>query len=139
MALALPVLGTLHVAPVRGASMEPTLENGQTVLYQALPFGWYVPQRGELVVFHAPTEPGHRYVKRIVGLPGDELRFAAGKLRVNGRLVTLPEGAIETDFRLSVRVPADCFYALGDHAKVSYDSRRLGPVPLRLLIGPLLG
>ena len=139
LALTLPVLGTFHVAPVRGASMEPTLANGQTVLYQALPKGWYSPKVGELVVFNAPTEPGHRYVKRIVGLPGDELRFSAGTLRVNGRLLALPQGAIEPGFRLSVRVPEESFFALGDHGRVSYDSRRFGSVPMRLLIGPLVG
>jgi signal peptidase I len=134
----LPELSTYHLAPVHGASMEPTLVDGQTVCFRELSATWYQPARGDIVVFSAPTEPGRRYVKRLVGLPGDELRFEGGSLLVNGIKLELPSSALDQDLVLSVKVPNDSFYALGDHAAVSWDSRQLGPVSMNKLIGPLV-
>jgi signal peptidase I len=126
-----------RIAPVQGASMEPTLFTGQTVFYQALPAGILPLHRGDVVVFDSPMDPGRRYVKRLVGLPGDELRFEDGRLRVNGQPVALP-GDLEPGLFLSTRVPEGCFYALGDHASVSYDSRRFGAVSFDHLVGRLV-
>jgi len=137
--LAFPiVVATYRLAPVQGASMEPTLVDGQTVCYQALPSSLMMLGRGDVVVFESPMDPSHRYVKRLVGLPGDELRFEFGLLRVNGQALALPEGAVDPALVLSARVPHGCFYALGDHGAVSYDSRRFGSVPMDRLIGRLV-
>ena len=136
--MVLAVLGfvaSLRGAPVRGASMEPTLEDGQWIWYHTLPTLLPGLQRGQIVVFRSPVAPGHRYVKRLVGLPGDELRFSNGGLEVNGAAMELPPGAVPMNYRLATRVPEDCFFALGDHGKVSLDSRRFGPVPMDHLIG----
>jgi signal peptidase I len=132
------LLEPLRFAPVHGSSMEPTLVEGDLVCFQVLPSG-QLPQRGELVVFHSPTRPGKMFVKRLVGLPGDELRFDHGELMVNGAPLALPVSAVERNYSLSTRVPAGCFYAIGDHASVSYDSRGFGPVRQDLLVGRLLG
>lgn len=132
------LLEPLRFAPVHGSSMEPTLNEGDLVCFHVVEPG-QLPERGELVVFHAPTRPGKMFVKRLVGLPGDELRFAGGKLRVNGELMELPSTAVERGYCLATRVPAGCFYAIGDHARVSYDSRGFGPIRQDLLVGRLLG
>ncbi len=139
--LFLPILwtGYLRVAPVRGASMEPTLHDGQRVWYELLgPTELSQLPRGSLVVFRAPTAPGHLYVKRLVGLPGDCLRFAKGRLWVDGRALDLPRGAVDPGMLLSTRVPAGCFYVIGDHAAVSYDSRYFGAVQEERLVGRIL-
>ncbi len=132
------LLEPLRFAPVHGSSMEPTLTEGDLVCFQVMEPGT-LPSRGDLVVFHAPTRPGKMFVKRLVGLPGDELRFTDGLLRVNGMIMELPSTAVEPFFSLATRVPAGCFYAIGDHARVSYDSRGFGPVRQDLLVGRLLG
>lgn len=132
------LLEPLRFAPVHGSSMEPTLSEGDLVCFQVMEAG-LLPDRGDIVVFHAPTRPGKMFVKRLVGLPGDELRFTGGKLRVNGIEMPLPASAIELGFSLATRVPSGCFYAIGDHARVSYDSRGFGPVRTDYLVGRLLG
>ncbi len=132
------LLATYRLAPVQGASMEPTLHDGQTVCYQALPSSILPVRRGDVVVFESPMDPSHRYVKRLVGLPGDELRFEYGLLRVNGQALALPPSAVDPALVLSARVPDDCFFALGDHGAVSYDSRRFGSVSFDRLIGRLI-
>jgi|TARA_B100000959_G_scaffold287603_1_gene374948 signal peptidase I len=132
-----PSMASYRLAPVHGASMEPTLKDGQSVIYRESQDSWK-PRRGQVVVFQAPTEPGHRYVKRLIGLPGDEIEISDGIVRINGRKAPLPPSAIESDQFLATRVPEGSFFALGDHAKVSFDSRSFGPVAMSNLIGPLV-
>ena len=136
--LSLLLLEPLRFAPVHGASMEPTLTEGDLVCFERIEPG-QLPARGEVVVFHSPLDPKRLFVKRIVGLPNDELRFTAGSLRVNGIELELPEKAVDPDFFLSVRVPEGHFFALGDHARVSFDSRDFGCVRLDALVGQLVG
>lgn len=136
--LSLLVLEPLRFAPVHGASMEPTLSEGDLVCFDRIDPG-QLPTRGDVVVFHSPLDPRRLFVKRLVGLPGDELRFSAGELRVNGIPLELPAKAVDPDFFLAVKVPEGHFFALGDHARVSYDSRDFGCVRLDSLVGQLLG
>ena len=128
----------LRFAPVLGASMEPTLEEGDLVCFQRLDAG-ELPERGSIVVFHSPLDPARLFVKRLVGLPGDVLRFESGELRVNGVPYPLKPAAHDPLLWLTVRVPERHFFALGDHAAVSYDSRRFGCVRVDQLVGRLLG
>jgi signal peptidase I len=51
--------------------------------------------RGDIVVFHPPDQPGRFYVKRVVGLPGDRLRIADGRVTVNGQVLDEPYAAFE--------------------------------------------
>jgi signal peptidase I len=51
--------------------------------------------RGDIIVFHPPKQPGSFYVKRVVGLPGDRLRIADGRVTVNGRVLDEPYAAYE--------------------------------------------
>jgi len=128
----------LRFAPVLGASMEPTLHEGDYVCFERVEAG-VLPPRGSVVVFHSPLDATRLFVKRLVGLPGDELRFEAGELRINGLPYALAPEAYDPDLWLSVRVPDGHFFALGDHARVSYDSRRFGCVRTDHLVGRLLG
>jgi signal peptidase I len=132
------VLEPLRFAPVLGASMEPTLHNGEYVCFDRVDAG-QVPERGSIVVFQSPLDPKRLFVKRMIGLPGDELRFEAGELRINGIPYALAPEAYDPYLWLSVRVPDGHFFALGDHARVSYDSRHFGCVRLDQLVGRLVG
>lgn len=128
----------LRFAPVLGASMEPTLHEGDYVCFERVESS-LLPSRGSVVVFQSPLDPQRLFVKRLIGLPGDELRFEAGELRINGVPYRLAPEAYDPNLWLSVRVPEGHFFALGDHARVSYDSRRFGCVRMDQLVGRLLG
>jgi signal peptidase I len=132
------LMAPLRFAPVHGASMEPTLYEGDLVCFYLIPHGM-LPSRGDVVVFQAPTKPEKLFVKRLVGLPGDYLRFKNGQLRINGLRFELPEGAVQSEYELSAWVPEGHFYAIGDHSEVSYDSRSFGPIDQDRLVGSLIG
>lgn len=126
---------------VRGDSMSPALRHGDFVL------GWrtdglvHVPNRGA-VVFAVPNVGGGHIIKRIVGLPGERIRFEDGMLFVDGE--RLVEGYLHgrpsnpgLDAAAWTLADDECF-ALGDNRAHSTDSRHYGPVRLRQIEGKAL-
>jgi len=90
-------------------------------------------RRGDVVVFKFEREPEKDYVKRVVGLPGDEVKVDNKILYVNGKAVSEPyvqhiDAAVlpDRDFLAPVRVPAEHFFAMGDNRDNSADSREWG-------------
>jgi len=95
------VLRSFLIEPFRipSGSMMPTLESGDLILVNKYTYGIRLPivdklvvplgspQRGDVVVFRYPVEPGVDYIKRVVGLPGDEVVYRNKTLYVNGREV----------------------------------------------------
>lgn len=87
---------------VPSGSMEPTLRVGDVLLINHLAYGprlpftntawsWGDPARGDVLVFRHPEQPSEFLVKRVVGLPGDRVRFDRGVVSVNGQPVQVRE------------------------------------------------
>lgn len=109
---------------VEGTSMEPTLEDGERVLYNKMVYLVDEPDRGDIVIIQRPNK---NYVKRVVGLPGDTVEVQDHKLYVNNRRVDqtyLNQKAIEEtgDFS-AVTIPKDKYFVMGDNRNISKDSR----------------
>jgi signal peptidase I len=116
---------------VSGGSMRPTLDPGHRIAVAPLV---RPPRRGDLVV--VARSDGLEVVKRVVGLPGERVRLAAGRLEVDGVPVAEPylvgdAGAGELDLTLG---PAE-YLVLGDHRAASTDGRDFGPVGADALLG----
>jgi signal peptidase I len=116
---------------VKGGSMRPTLDPGQRIAVSPLV---RPPRRGDLVVLGRSSDL--EVVKRVVGLPGERVRLAAGRLEVDGEAVPEPYlagggGAGDLDLRLG---PAQ-YLVLGDHRAASTDGRDFGPVGADALVG----
>jgi len=96
------VLRSFIVEPFRipSGSMLPTLQSGDFILVNKFNYGIRLPlldkkiieigqpQRGDVIVFRYPVDPDVDYIKRVVGLPGDEIAYLDKKLYINGNLVT---------------------------------------------------
>ncbi len=129
---------------VQQDSMEQTLEPDQYVLVDKLTPRFDDFKRGDIVVFNPPpgaAEPnGPPYIKRVIGLPGDNVDVHDGKVFVNGTALVEPylyEGQ-PTEASGGVShwvVPAGDLFVLGDHREVSADSRIFGPIPHSSVIG----
>ncbi len=123
---------------VLGPSMEPTLVEGERLLV-ARPQYWVdEPQRGDIIVFHSPTDPtGTPLVKRVIGLPGDEVAIRGYQVYINGELLNepyLPEGTYTLEDS-TWQVPEGYYFVMGDNRLESSDSRRWGLLPGHLIIG----
>lgn len=146
------VFGFVHpfvVEPmsVPSASMAPTLAPGDRVLTNKVVYDFADPDRGDLVVFESVDErKDEEIVKRVVGLPGEELSVQEGVLTVNGDppsepyLLATQESPTtrETpgiDSFGPIVVPQNHVFVMGDNRTNSYDSRFFGPVPEENLVG----
>ena len=74
---------------IENHSMEPNFYEGQFVLVNKLAYKLGQPDRGDVVVFHNPRNTNEDYIKRIVGVPGDQVEIREGHAYINGQL--LPE------------------------------------------------
>ena len=126
----------LNLSVVRGASMSPSIHDGDRILVEPWSYLFYGVERGDVVVLRYPLDPRVDYIKRVIGLPGDEITLAGGHVWVNGDLLHEPY-ITEVDPRsyLSTRVREDHVFVLGDNRPCSSDSREFGQVPSDFLRG----
>ncbi|MDX1437236.1 MAG: signal peptidase I [Anaerolineales bacterium] len=120
---------------VDGNSMQPTLQSGEFVVVNKLAYKLGDVSRGDVVVFHPPRSPDQEYIKRVVGLPGDEVSIQGGRVLVNG--VELEESYINAPptYGGQWTVSEDGLFVLGDNRNNSSDSHNWGEVPLEMVIG----
>lgn len=101
-------------------SMEATLQEGDTVLTNR----FAVPEWGDIVVTDG-WGSGENYIKRVIGLPGDQVDYVNGELLLNGIYTEEPYAAHEND-NYSITVPEGMYWVLGDNRPESSDSREYG-------------
>jgi len=123
---------------VQGASMEPSLSHGERLLVDKITYRFRPPARGEIVVFRYPADPSRKFIKRVIGQPGDVVYIRGGRVFVNGTPLVEDYilGPTYGEFP-PLRVPPDHFFVLGDNRNNSDDSRfaDVGPVPRHLIVG----
>jgi len=124
---------------VDGVSMEPTILNGQLVLLNKVFYrGDRAPDRGETVVVEYPGDPKHkRYVKRVIGLPGEKIVVSKGSVYINGKKINEPYLAFGTftDQDGQWELKPDQYFLMGDNRLLSNDCRYFGPVEERFFVG----
>jgi signal peptidase I len=131
---------------VPSESMAPTLQVQDRVLTNKLAYDFANPDRGDLVVFESVQATNDEdVVKRVIGLPGDEISAENGVLLVNGEAQDESYVAAEqppasrkppgSDSFGPLTVPQDHVFVMGDNRTNSYDSRFFGPVPNENLLG----
>jgi signal peptidase I len=124
---------------VESVSMQPTLFAGNFVVINKLAYQFGEPERGDIVVFEYPPDPNQDpYIKRVIGLPGESLEIADGKVSVNGISIQEPYLISDTPQGGSWKVPDGALFVMGDNRKNSSDSRTWGFVPLENVLGKAL-
>lgn len=145
---------------VEGASMEPTLHNGQFLIilkatyaridgtplerfftgstkpsYQPV-YLFGGPERGDIAVFVSPTPPERDFIKRVVALPGDLIEVRDGRVYLNGSLMEEPYVRGPANYQSPPQVvPNGEYFVLGDNRSNSSDSHVWGFLPANNLIG----
>ena len=123
--------------PVRieGEAMKPALNDGDRVMMT----GRFDPlARGEIIIFYYPGDTSKSYIKRIIGLPGEEIEFTEGKILINGQLLNEPYlNSTESSRRASLKtkIAEKNYFVMGDNRNYSSDSRDWGTVPYELIYG----
>jgi len=123
---------------VFNVSMDPTVVQGEVIFVNKLAYRLGSVERGDIVTFHYPKNPELDYIKRAVGLPGDEVMIENGEVFVNGIKLDEPYINVTTTDEGTWIVPEDMYFVLGDNRRDSVDSRAWGFVPEEDLIGKAL-
>jgi len=127
---------------VSAGSMAPTLIPGDRILADKLTIRWRQPGRGDVIVLHPPHQPQTTYIKRVIGVGGDQLELREGELLVNG-VAAGPcqpvDPRMSPDWPGGVRFPACVpeghLFVMGDNRLRSLDSRFWGYVPCEAVVG----
>lgn len=120
---------------VEGNSMEPSLHDGEFVVVSRLAYRWAEPGRGDIVVFRFPLDLQRRFIKRIIGLPGDTIRVEAGQVFVNGQLLDEPYISAQPRYTGQWDVGPREVFVLGDNRNNSSDSQNWGMLPVDDILG----
>jgi len=127
---------------VKGQSMEPNFENGDYLIIDEISYRIRQPQRGEVIVFKYPKNPSQRFIKRIVGLPGETIEIKDGKVIIykNGEPQGLDESSylskfLKTSGNIEISLSENEYFVLGDNRALSADSRSWGTLPRKDIIG----
>ena len=112
---------------VNGASMRPTLSDGDNLIVDKLSYRFSDPERFDIIVFPYQYQEDTYYIKRIIGMPGETVQVIDGMIYINGELleenygseVMLYAGAASEPLELG----ADEYFVLGDNRNNSSDSR----------------
>ena len=127
----------LRPVRVQGISMAPTLVDGTIHLVNLAAYWRNEPQRGDMVAVEMPGRRAY-YMKRVLGLPGEQVGFAEGQLLVNGEPMAEPYLAARGDWNMGTQpVPEGHYFIACDNRLTSFEGHTLGFVETRRIAGRL--
>lgn len=115
-------------ANVPTGSMENTIMTGDNVFGFRLAYAKEEPKRGDVIFFYFPDDETQKYVKRIIGLPGETVKILDGKIYINDSEVPLDEPYLKEEWTYKTgpyvfEVPEGCYFCMGDNRNRSADAR----------------
>lgn len=115
----------------------PNFSDGDILLINKISYFYDHPKRGDVIVMYWPGEIEKRFIKRIVGLPGETVKIVAGGVLIDDQLINEPYLRPETITvpDLERKLGVGEYFVLGDNRANSSDSRAWGPVPESFIIG----
>lgn len=133
---------------VNGQSMVPNFQSGEYVLTDKISYRFRSPARGEVIVFHAPPEAhcqegtGCDFIKRIIGLPGDQVEVKDNSYYVNNKKLDesyIPSGYATYPGQYTrdkvITLEENEYFVSGDNRPYSSDSRAWGPITDKEIVG----
>lgn len=113
-------------AEVPTDSMENTVMVGDRIIAVRLAYTFHEPERGDIIVFDFPDDESQKYLKRIIGLPGETIVIKDGKVYIDGSTTPLEEDYLKEvpvgDYG-PYTVPENSYFLMGDNRNGSFDSR----------------
>lgn len=150
---------------VQQNSMENTLLTNEQLVVDKLSYNFAEPKKGDIIIFHENKEKGtiaedtldmvdniisifnnnndsiekdDRLIKRVIGIPGDEIDIKDGHLYLNGKKLEesyVKGETISREFKLPIKVPENRLFVLGDNRMISKDSRMFGLIDYKQVEG----
>jgi len=127
---------TIQTFVVVMTSMEPSFHEGQRLVVNKAVYYFGEPERGDVVIFRAPSGRQEDFIKRVIGIPGDTVEVKDSAVYVND--VKIDEPYVESPPNYTVgkrKVPEDNYFVLGDNRNHSNDSHNGWTVPRDNIVG----
>lgn len=115
-------------ATVPTGSMENTIMPGDDLFGFRLAYQFSEPKRGDIIIFKYPDDEEEKYVKRIIGLPGETVRISNAKVYIDDSETPLQEEYLKDEWTVATgpfefKVPEGCYFVMGDNRNDSWDAR----------------
>lgn len=115
-------------AKIPSGSMENTIMTHDQLIGNRLAYLNKDPERGDIVIFYYPDDESQKFIKRIIGLPGETVLIEDGKIYINGSETPLEEDYLKEEWVIATgpyefEIPEDCYLMLGDNRNNSKDAR----------------
>lgn len=131
---------------VIGSSSYPTVVEGERFITDKISYQFHSPERGDFVVVKNPKNPDIEFIKRIVGLPGEELMLSGGKVLIDKKPLLEPylQSSVLTESESFLgndqlfQIPDDSYFVMGDNREHSSDSRDFGPIKKEAVVGKVI-
>ncbi len=146
------ILGAIFIATrlfvaephiVSGNSMFPNFHDKDYLITNKLVMPFSSLKRGMVIILQNPANPNINLIKRIISLPGEKIKIFEGKVLINGK--ELPEPYLPKNLTTpgesylaegeEITIPEGQYFVMGDNRGNSTDSRALGPISLKYIIG----
>lgn len=148
---------------VQGSSMEPNFKDGDYLIINELGYkqteiglprlhiftvdSFKNLERGDAVVFRYPMQPETFFIKRVIGLPGEQVKIENSQVTIYNE--QNPDGFVLDEKKylapnvittetVNRKLEKDEYFVMGDNRSASYDSRKWGPVPEKDIVGKVL-
>ncbi len=120
--------------------MEPSFYEADYLIVDQISYRFRDPERGEVIVFNYPQDPQKRHIKRVIGLPGEEVIIEEGRIFINeeDEMILLEEEYLTLPRTLGeerISLGKDEYFVMGDNRGSSFDSRNWGSLPEENIIG----
>src|SRR3990167_159409 len=130
---------------VKGDSIVPNFHSGDYLILDEISYRMKNPQRGDVIVLKYPRDLSQRFIKRVIGLPGETVNVKDGKIIIykDGKILNLDEKNYLPDLKntegnINTILADNEYFVLGDNRQYSYDSRSWGILPREDIIGRAL-
>lgn len=122
---------------VDGKSMEPNFSTGDYLVVDEITYRFRGPVRGEVIVLRNPTNESEFFIKRVIGLPGEQILISDSKVFVDGQRIdeTYLPGNIAMSDTPPFELGESEFFVMGDNRQSSFDSRNWGPLEKNQIVG----
>lgn len=122
---------------VLGPSMEPTYKDGQIVKVDTEYYKNHEVKRNDLVYFYADQE-NIKYVKRVIGLPNENIKVMKDKILIKDVQVVLPVKMVDNTNIGEYTTGSNQYFVIGDNYSDSLDSRIFGPISKEQILGKII-
>ena len=152
--LKIVILALLIVIPIRyfvfqpfvikGSSMEPNFHQGDYLIVDEISYRFTSPERGDVIVFRYPRDTSQRFIKRVIGLPGETIEIKQGKINIikgiENRELNESEYRLKESYtdNLTLSLAENEYFVLGDNRVASFDSRKWGALSKNYIIGKVI-